>query len=827
MSEKIEKLLGRLTLSEKISLCHGAAKFSTADVERLGIPPLTMSDGPHGVRFEVAEDSWDPVDTDEDQVTYLPTGTALAATWSRECARRFGEVLGAEARFRGKDIILGPGLNVIRSPICGRNFEYYSEDPHHIAEMVAPVVNGIQSQDTAACAKHYVLNSQELNRHGVDARIDERTLREIYLPGFEAAVKEGGVLSVMGAYNLFRGQHCCHNDYLLNHILKDEWAFEGLVVSDWSGTHDTHEAARHGLDVEMGTRGAPEANYLATPLERAIENGEVEEALLDDKVRRILHVMDQIGLLYGKRKTGTRNTEGHQQTAREIAEEAVVLLKNENNTLPFDRSETKNVLVVGENAVRKHHGGGNSSAVKALYEVTPFEGIENVVDDDACVEFIQGYPENRTGEAISTELLDIADTGAGVRGWTARFYNNTKFRGEPVEVRTVAEPELDWTNELPEGLDPNNFSCCFEAVLIAPDDDNWVFHLEGCPHVALDVDNEPLILQFDPQGPAVAAKELALTKGQRYQLKVNVTPNPQASPATVRLGVSRVQESESSGEMAPLLEDKARNADAVVFVGGLNHLYDLEGCDRHDMKLHEGQNDLIPRLAAANPRTAVVLVAGSPVEMPWIDDVSCVVQMWYAGMEAGNAMARILFGDVNPSGKLPFTAPKALVDSPAHYLGDYHADFCNYREGVFVGYRWYDAREIEPLFPFGHGLSYTGFEYSNLEVESDNGADDVVAHVRLNVENTGDVAGSEVVQLYVGDTACTVPRPVRELKGFDKVKLAPGEKKQVVFELTRRDLSFFDPVSRRWTCEAGTFRVEVGASSRDIRLSEALSVQSV
>ncbi|MFW5802449.1 MAG: beta-glucosidase H [Verrucomicrobiota bacterium] len=825
MAVDVESLIIQLTLAEKVTLCHAAKKFSVAGVERAGIPELTMSDGPHGVRFEVSEDSWYPVNTDEDYATYQPTGTALAATWSRVCARRFGEVLGAEARDRGKDIILGPGINIIRSPLCGRNFEYFSEDPHHTAEMAVPVVQGIQSQDTAACVKHYALNSQEWNRHGVDARPDERTLREIYLPGFEAAVRRGGALSVMGAYNCFRGQHCCENDTLLNQILKGEWQFEGAVISDWNGTYDTYEAARYGLDIEMGTWGPYENYYLADPFLTALQAGEIEEAVVDDKVRRILHLMNEAGMFREDRKSGARNTREHQHTARAVAEEAIVLLKNENALLPLYRDRVRRLLVVGENAVRKHHAGGNSSAVKALYEVSPLEGLRAHAGETMQIEFVQGYPDQgATGQPIPTEWLDVADTGAGARGWTVEFYDNRTFDGEPVEVRTSATAEIDWENELPDALDCHTFSCRFRAIFTATEDGPWTFCLSGTPHAVLVIDDEPVVLQWEDGSPSQATKQLSLEKGRRYALEVKISPHKNASPRPMRLGVERGEISSMTTQLEAELLDKARTADAVLFFGGLNHLYDLEGCDRQDMQLHDGQNDLIAKLVEANPRTVVTLISGSPVEMPWADDVPAIIKMWYAGMEGGNAIARILFGDVNPSGKLPFTLPARLADSPAHFLEDYQGEVCNYREGVFVGYRWFDARRLEPLFPFGHGQSYTSFEYTNLTVLPQTNDGDSRAQVAVTVRNTGKRQGKEVVQLYVSDPECSVPRPPRELKGFLKIDLAPEQEQIVEFELSQRDLSFFHPVTRAWTCEPGKFTVEVGASSRDIRLRQTVNL---
>lgn len=377
IEQKIDELIARMTLEEKTALCHAGSKFAVAANARLGIPEFWMSDGPHGVRREIERNSWDPVDTDTDFATYLPPGTALAATWNPERARQFGEVLGAESRARGKDIILGPGINIVRTPVCGRNFEYYGEDPHHISKMVAPAIQGIQSQGVAACVKHYAANSQELNRHGVDAQMDERTLREIYLPGFKAAVVEGGVLTVMGAYNKFRGQYCCHNEHLVNDILKGEWAFAGSFISDWNGTKNTLEAAKFGLDLEMGTNRPYDEYYLARPFREAIERGEVDVALLDDKVRRNLRVMFRIGMFDANRKPGALNAPRHQQVALEIAREAIVLLKNDNHVLPFDKNTLRKLVVIGDNATAKHALGGNSSAVKTPYEITPLEGLRN------------------------------------------------------------------------------------------------------------------------------------------------------------------------------------------------------------------------------------------------------------------------------------------------------------------------------------------------------------------------------------------------------------------------------------------------------------------
>jgi len=826
IEKAVNDLLVKLSLEEKISLCHAATKFTVAAVPRVGIPSLSLSDGPHGVRQEIAADSWDPLDCDTDFATYQPTGTALAATWNRDCARRFGEVLGAEARERGKDIILGPGINVIRTPLCGRNFEYYSEDPCLIAEMVVPAIEGIQSQDTAACVKHYALNNQELNRGRVNVVADERTLREIYLPGFEAAVKQGKTLSLMGSYNQFRGQHCCHNDYLLNTVLKGEWNFDGVVISDWSGAHNTPESAGCGLDLEMGTEKPYPQYFLADAFRDAVKNGEIAQEVLDDKVRRILRLMFKIGKFDAKRQPGSRNTPDHQKAALATAEEAIVLLKNNGKILPLERQKLRTLLVVGDNAVRKHHAGGNSSAVKALYEVTPLEGIRKLLGDQVAVQFIPGYPD--TGDAgipVPTELLAPAESGAGSRGWTACFYANRDFTGKPAAVKTLADAAFDFTAELPAGLDPKNFTCRLSAVLTPVKNETWTLVLSDCHHVGLTIDGNWTIVRWETEGVPTQTAEVTLTAGKTYRLSLEIRPHLHRAAAPCRLKVITPDTPVVNTGRDELLE-AAKHADAVLFFGGLNHLYDVEGSDRKDMKLHDGQNELISQLAAVNPHLVVTLVSGSPVEMPWIEQVPAVVEMWYAGMEAGTAIAKILFGDVNPSGKLPFTFPKQLSDSPAHRLDDYAADVEYYREGVFVGYRWFDAQKIEPLFPFGHGLSYTEFQYTDLSITMlDADENNAVAKAAVTLANIGSHAGMEVIQLYLGDDRCSVPRPPKELKGFAKVYLEPGEEKTIDFFISERDLSFFHPTLREWTLEEGDFTVQIGSSSRDIRLKGKFSLE--
>lgn len=674
---RVERLLGRLSLDEKVALCHADSKFGVPGVARLGIPRLMLSDGPHGVREEIKADSWEVAGWSHDFSTYLPTGTALAATWNPGLARRFGEVLGAEARFRGKDVILGPGINIHRTPLCGRNFEYQSEDPCLVARMVVPLIQGIQSQDTAACVKHYALNNQELDRANVNVEVDERTLREIYLPGFEAAVREAGVKTVMCAYNQVRGESCAQNTHLIKDILKGEWGFKGLLISDWNVLHfTTTGAALAGLDLEMGTEKPYDQFFFATPLKQAVERGEVPMSALDDKVRRRLRLQLGLKALDGERKPGAFNTPAHQALARDVAAEAMVLLRNQ-GLLPFSRQGLKRLAVIGPNATLKQAHGGDSSGLKALYEITPFEGLARKLGGEVSISFAQGYDP-----ASSTQ-----------------------------DDRLIAQ--------------------------------------------------------------AVEA---------------------------------------------------AKQADAVVLVAGQTHAQDSEGADRATLALPGCQDRLIPAVLAANPRTVVVLIGGSPVALPWYEQAPAVLQAWYAGMHGGDALADILFGDLNPSGKLPFTFPKRLEDVGAHALGDYRQERVAYREGLLVGYRWFDTKDIAPLVPFGHGLSYTTFAYDALKVAPGRG--EVAATVSFRLANTGRRAGAEVAQLYIsGPSGTQIFRPAQELRAFRKVRLGAGQGTRVDLRLTRRDLSTWDEATKAWVVEPGTYTLRVGSSSRDLRLKGSLLVR--
>jgi beta-glucosidase len=674
LESRVDDLLSRLTLEEKISLIHGDSKFTTAALSRLGIPRRWLADGPHGVREDIGPDTWNPAGRTDDFSTAMPAGICLAATWNPDLGYREGEVIGQEARARGKDIMLGPGVNILRTPLCGRNFEYLGEDPFLSSRLAVGYIRGEQAQDISSCVKHFALNNQEYQRGSINVEVDERALREIYLPAFHAAVQEAGVWSVMGAYNRFRGQHCCENDYLLNNILKNEWGFKGLVVSDWGGAHNTRECATNGLDLEMGSAARNYSDYyLAQPYLKLLQSGELPMAGLDDKVRRNLRVMLATHVLDAGRKTGSLNTAAHQAVARQVAEEGIVLLKNENQLLPLDAAKLTTIAVIGENATRLHAHGGDSSGIKAFYEITPLQGLVSRAGTRVNIIFSEGYRKNG--------------------------------------------------------------------------------------------------------GPELAARAVTAAKA----------------------------------------------AEVVIYVGGLNHDrgLDCEGADRPDMKLPYGQDDLIQQIIAANPKTIVVL-EGTMVEMDaWRDKVPALLQAWYPGMEGGNALARVLFGDVNPSGKLPATFPKKLSDSPAHAPGNYPGTngTVSYAEGLLVGYRWYDAKAIEPQFPFGFGLSYTTFKYANLKLVPGAGTNEIVT-AQFEIENTGQVAGAEVTQLYVHEKNPRLPRPEKELKGFKKVLLKPGEKQTVSIPLSNAAFAYYDDGKNSWVAQPDTFEILIGGSSRDIRLRD-------
>ncbi|MDR3593755.1 glycoside hydrolase family 3 C-terminal domain-containing protein [Clostridium sp.] len=701
--ERIEEIISELTLEEKVAMCHGNGLFRTEGVKRLNIPPIKMSDGPMGVRAEFPDDSWVPVGNSDDYVTYLPCNTALASTWNTNLAHEAGRVLGNEARGRGKDIILGPGINIVRSPLCGRNFEYMSEDPYLTSKLTVPFIRGVQeNNDVAACVKHFAVNNQETERLNVEVEVDERTLREIYLPAFEAAVKEGNAYSMMTAYNKLFGYYCSHSEYLIRDILEDEWDFDGVVVSDWGAVHDTVEAAIAGMDIEMNVTNNFDEYFFAKPLEKVVKEGRVTEEIINEKIRRILRLMYKINVFSDDRKRGIYNSPAHRQKTLDIARESIVLLKNENNILPLKDNKIKTLAVIGENANITHSNGGGSAEIKALYEVTPLLGIKTRLGGQTEVKYAKGYSADKSKkEKLIEEAVELAKTS--------------------------------------------------DAVII----------IGGLKHTAEDLELE----------------NNALTVSKDKEIK---------------------------------------------------HYVDSEGYDKTDIDLPYDQDELIKRVLEVNKNAVVVMLSGAPIKMTeWIDNAATVVQTWYNGMEGGNALAEVLFGDINPSGKLPVTFPKSLDDSPAHKIGEFPGGkTVKYTEGIFVGYRYFTTYNVEPLFCFGHGLSYTKFKYEDLKLSVNEGAENANISVRFKLTNTGNRDGAEVPQIYVRDIEASVERPNIELKGFNKVYLKAGETKEVEIMLDRKALAFYSVADKKWTVEEGTFEILVGSSSEDMRLKGEINLTS-
>lgn len=712
LERRVAQTLAKMTTTEKIAIIHAQSKFSSPGVPRLGIPELWCTDGPHGIRPEVKWDEWDQAGWTNDSCVAFPALTCLAATWNPEMALLYGKSIGEEALYRGKDVLLGPGVNINRTPLNGRNFEYMGEDPFLSSVMVVPYIKGVQSNGVAACVKHFALNNQELHRTRINVNVDDRTLYEIYLPAFKAAVQDGGAWSIMGAYNLYNNEHLCHNKRMLVDILKGEWGFDGAVISDWGGTHDTMQAIDNGLDLEMGTstnglnagvRNAYDNYYLASPYLKLLNEGRADTAVLNDKARRVLRLMYRTSMRPDK-GNGSLCSEAHYDAARRIAGEGIVLLKNEGRVLPIPADKSKKILVVGENAIKMMTVGGGSSSLKAQREISPLEGMK---------------------EAAQARGMSV-DYARGYVGSASDEYNG-------------------------------------------------------------------------------------VVTGQN--LKDSRTPQQLIAEAV----------------------DKAKNADYVVFFGGLNKddHQDSEGSDRKQLGLPYGQDEVIEAIARVNPNFIMVNISGNAVAMPWIKDVPAVVQGWFIGSEAGHALADVLFGEVNPSGKLPMTFPMRLEDVGAHAMGDYPGTKREnenrwdetYNEGVLVGYRWFDTKKIKPLFPFGHGLSYTTFEYGKPIVNSTKLQSDGKIEVTVPITNTGSCRGSEIVQLYISDLKAPILRPIKELKGFCKIALNPGETKNVSFTVRSSDVAYFDADAHQWATHPGKYMLRIGASSGDIRQSVPFSLE--
>ncbi|MFT7558811.1 MAG: beta-glucosidase [Flavobacteriales bacterium] len=807
VDSEVERLLAELTMDEKLSLIHANGKFSVAAVERLGIHEMWMSDGPHGVRHEIQRHSWAGANWEDDNSTWLPPLTAVAASWNPEMAKLHGNVLGSEARHRRKDFILGPGVNLARLPLYGRNFEYMGEDPYLASRLAVSEIKAIQANDVAATIKHYALNTQELNRTGVNAKPDARTLREVYLPAFEAAVKEAGVLAIMGSYNEVYGTNANQSKLLVKDILKGEWGYKGVLLTDWNVDINSHDAGLYGLDIEMGSEAPSYDEYhLGNGFKKLILDGTIPEAELDDKVRRVLYVQLTMGMMDKYRMSGQRNVAQHHQDARTIASEGIVLLKNDENILPLDKSTLKNILVMGPNAQRQHARGGGSSEVPALYEVTPLEGLRNKLGDDVNITVLRARS--------NAGLLPIAADYVASRHWTGTPAWNMDRYSDAAKTQAIENlPVPDSAYTAKGGA---NDHLRMTASIRPLQDGVHTLQASVLGQFSLKVDGKE-IFKLNSTNDALIEKDLTLKAGQQYNFEIEYDGSKAFTLGWNAPGNLYSAEAEYLAA--------AKAADVVIYFGGLSHGDDREAIDRPDMKLPDFQDAVIDKLIETNPNTIVMLVAGSAVELPWFDKVKGLLWGWYAGMEGGNAFADALFGDINPGGKMPITLPRKLEDTAPIALDDYNATESLYKEGVFIGYRWFEQQGIEPMVPFGFGLSYTSFSYSDLRLSSTtlSGSDDL--SVTVKVTNTGKVAGAEIVQLYLGDAEASVARPAKELKGFGKVYLKPGESKDVQMTLITRDLSFWDEKGNDWLAESGEFNVMIGASVADIRLQASFDYQ--
>jgi len=695
----IDSLIAQMTIEEKIGMLHGNSMFTSGGVERLGIPELKMVDGPLGIREEISRNSWASAGLDYDFATYYPAAGSVAATWNPELSYTFGNSVGQEARARGKDMLLSPAINIVRTPLGGRTYEYFTEDPFLNKKLAVPFIVGVQDNDVMACVKHFAANNQETNRGTVDVLMDERTLREIYLPAFKAAVTEAHAYAIMGAYNKFRGEYLCENDYMLNKVLRDEWGFKGVVVSDWAAVHSTVKSLENGLDIEMGTPKPFNEFFLADKLILAAKEGKISENEIDKHVKRILRVLFQVKAMGDQdRVKGSIATEAHYQDAYKIAAEAIVLLKNDNNALPLKLDGVKSIAVIGNNATKKNALGGFGAGVKTKREVTPLEGLKNRLPESIKINYAEGYLE-RYDEKNKGKLGDITLNG-------------------PLSI---------------DQLDPAKLQEAIEA---------------------------------------------------------------------------------------------AKNSDMAIVFAGSNRDYETEASDRRNLKLPFGQEELIKRVLEVNARTIVVIIAGAPFDIEEIGEkTDALVWSWFNGSEGGNALADVLLGKVNPSGKLPWTMPKKLEDSPAHATNSFPGDeTVTYSEGILVGYRWFDTKNIEPLYPFGYGLSYTNFEFSDLKTDRESyNATDVI-EVTFTLKNSGAVDGKEVTQLYISDPESQVEKAAQELKGFKKVFVKSGASENVTILLPAKELAYYDEVNKEWLVEPGIYNIKIGNSSRAIKAEVSITL---
>ncbi len=796
IEERVEDLLKRMTLEEKIEMIGGTG-FETKAIERLGIPPLNMADGPLGVRW--------------DNSTALPSGILLGATWNPEIVTEFGKVLATETKAKGRHVILAPCVNIARIPMGGRNFESFGEDPFLTSRIAVNYIKGVQQENVVATVKHFAANNQEHQRDFVNTIVDERTLNEIYFPAFKAAVEEANVLAVMCAYNKLNGHYCSENDYLLIDVLKNKWKFNGLVMSDWGAVHSSVPVFKGGLDLEM-----PESKYLSNDsLLQKIKSGELSESHLDDKVRRILRVMFTIGLFDNYQYDSTKvNTEEHKQIALNIAREGIVLLKNENSILPLNLNKIKSITVVGPNSKVAITGGGGSSMVVPFNSLSPLEALQNKIGDKVKINFAQGLIINGETNVIENNFL-FTDKKQKTNGLNAEYFTNKDLKGKPAKVVVDKEVNFMWNDKGPfEDFPKDNFSVRWTGYLKPDKSETYTFDVGSDDGVRLYIDDELIINDWNDHAYLTNSFTKDLVAGQLYKIKLEYYEN--VGGAIVKFGWRKPND-----ELLVDAINAAKYSDVVIVFAGTNANYESEGFDRKDLILPNEQDEFIEKLSEVNKNIVVVLTTGSPVLMDrWIDKVDGLIEAWFAGEQAGNAIAEVLLGETNPSGKLPITFPMKWEDCSAFNTYKKEDGTTRYEDGIYVGYRHFERNNIQPLFPFGYGLSYSSFKYNDLKLSSKEiDANDKLV-VSLKLKNTSKLKGSEIVQLYVKDIKASVDRPVKELKSFKKVSLNPGEEKDVEMIIDKSALSYFDPKTKEWVAESGEFEILVGSSSQDIKLKD-------
>jgi len=797
IESKIDEILSKMTLEEKISMLSGdSTGFNSAGISRLGIPPIKMADGPVGVRVGTS--------------TAFPVSVNMAASWDTALINRYGIALAEEVKAKGKTCILGPCVGIHRFPLNGRNFESFSEDPYLASRMVVNYIKGVQSQNVIATLKHFACNDQEWERNSYDVQVDERTMREIHLAPFEAGVKEADALAVMSSYNLVNGQHSSENKQLLNDILKTEWGFKGIVMSDWVSVYSADKAAYNGLDVEM-----PKAIWYKDSLMAAIKSGKVTESTIDDKIRRHLRVRFKTGYMTNPLPVEDESvikSENHKDLALEMAQKSIILAKNE-NILPLSENNLKTIALIGPHSLKARSGGGGSSTVNPWHSVSPYDGIKELVGNKVIINTAEGVMvEPFASIPIPGKYLQTND---GKPGLTGEYFNNPRFEGTPALVRIDTLIDFSFDDGSPaKEINNDNFSIRWKGKFTPPKTGLYNLVISSDDGSLLFIDGKQVVDNWGNHGEQPRYSEIELTGGKAYDIRIDF--NEAGGGACMRLK----WKDPSTRTTVPTIEEAvkvAKSADVAILCVGNSMFTEGEGADVADFLMSDRQEDLVKAVVNANPNTIIVVYGGVPVYMKnWIDKVKAVIIAGYPGQEGGTALAQILFGKVNPSAKLTYSYVQERTESPA-FIGYKDPGLkVNYAEGVFVGYRYYEKNNITPLFPFGFGLSYTTFEYKNLKVEKnqDNGFT-----ASFEITNTGKMDGGEVAQLYVAPSKSEVERPKKEMKGFSKVFLKVGETKTVSIKLNGRAFSYFHPQKKQWVAEKGKYEILIGASSKDIKLN--------